>query len=285
MKILHAFSTDLNQDITATKADSLFPEKIKSPQNFVCIDEVCRAPITCVNLANPAEKRKRVLHFKLSSELRPHTKDCCVQKDIDGQSKKISRNTNNHHNTNEDKEFIFHILPDDTKNKPEQYSNNNLGSSHLIKETSIKKTSTHQGYLEEVIDIFHNNPNQQILIKVEKKLFNIQELLTHIPNFQGDKQWHIYHGKGWINKKEDKYYIKFIENVLYHNLQYTASFFIMKNFILQLTSKNTIQKRLEKLSNISKPYQIFILTNNFKENKNFINLDFKGMRYCAFIEI
>ncbi|EUK19061.1 hypothetical protein [Commensalibacter papalotli (ex Servin-Garciduenas et al. 2014)] len=89
MKMLHAYSIDLQKNITATQAHDFYSKLIKSSQNFQCSDEDCRAPVICVNFGKKPGEYKMPVHFRISPK---HTENCSIQKDIDEQAKRLSTN-------------------------------------------------------------------------------------------------------------------------------------------------------------------------------------------------
>lgn len=284
MKLDKALAEDLNDKITAQKADLLFlGGEIKSKFSFQCPDDNCSAPVTCANLDRPKEKRKRDPYYKVVGD---HSPKCDIAKDIENKKKNSNKTGDIYSESDVYVDYAIRlnlqppstIRPDSTgideKSGGELEVRTRPGDSSETGKRKIQRTKT----LSSLIDAFLSNESHVIQLP-DVGLIDINDLFIEINDqdiSEFTDEFRIYYGKGWIKKRKGGYGFVFANKLKFGELESQPSTYVSDEVVSTGGFKKFRKSTLDKLAN-KYPKQMFLLSETTPyPNGDFINIWCEG---------
>lgn len=254
MSIDKAYSKEIQRNISAKEADSLFQKGIiRSKYEFECPDENCTVQVICANLDKPKEKRKVQPYFKFSND--EHIKGCSI-----GEEWKKESNTIRGDGIYPDKlQYVIGLARLDISlrqvskqvEKIEKSTSSYTSSIKSIKNNSNTQIKTRKNYMKisSLVTSFENGENFEIQLPTGS-IVKLQNFFTEISGQDidtFDDDFQIYYGKAWINKYNDGFLVKFDKKLRCGDIEVRPTFFINKKDIENYPYEKFQIQQLDKL--------------------------------------
>ncbi len=296
MKLEHARSLELGEDITAGDADKLFAlGALTSKHLFECPELNCHAQVTCANLDRPKRLRKRDPYFKFVSE---HSVGCLLEAETDEDMRRIK-------SMREDPEalpFIIDDVVDLDLSTPNRRIIHDLPTSD--DEDAITKRSRKTVADDEENNRFRHSRKRlsglvSAFIEKENFFLNTAEGKLHLRDFfirvgnskdlsEYPDEPRVYFGKAWLNRKDDYYLVRFDNEMRTSKIKCKPTFFIPARLVERSEYRRTSREKLDKiaLATPSKPLYVFIFSElpPVKSNTgNYINFKLDDLTYLYYL--
>lgn len=289
MKLDKAYSLDLKKNIAASEADTKYVSgEVSSKFAFTCPGKNCDAQVTCANLDRPKNKRKRDPYYKIVGE---HSKSCAIHEDIEPTKK---RKTVREDIYSDSDEYYDHAVrldvrppsrkrPDDGASQGEDIDLEVKGKPSTTDEGGKRKIQPSRR-LSSLVSAFRNNEPLTLQVPDEGTM-SIQDFFVEIDGQDIESledSYRVYYGKGWINKNEKGYSVRFTNSLKYNELVVRPSFFIPLALVEASSYRKFQLSTLDKLAN-KIPKDIYILCETGpRPHGDYINFWLDGLEYMEY---
>lgn len=289
MKLEKAYSLDINKDISASEADMKYVNgEISSKFAFTCPGDNCDAQVTCANLDRPKHKRKRAPYYKIVGD---HNKSCDIQEDIEPTKKRKSVREDIYSDSDEYYEHAVRLdvrplsskRPDEDVSSDEDITLEVKGRPSKSEESGKRKIQSSRR-LSSLVAAFRTN--EPLMLQVpDEGTMSVQDFFVEIDGQDIESledSYRVYFGKGWINKHEKGYIVRFNKTLKYNDLDVRPSFFIPLDMVEASSYRKYQLSALDKLAN-NKPKDIYILCETGpRPHGDYINFWLDGLEYMEY---